>query len=255
MWPQVEHFRTVTEWAKQLTQTLQRQNHVRWLAEKLEAGTGISLIYNPVKNTITIDGSAGGATDLTYIAATRVLESSSGTDVTLPLVTSANAGLAPASGGGTSNFLRADATWAAPTLPAFSGALMEKTSDQSITSAGAAVSWDAESYDVGNWWTSGSPTRMTVPSGVTRIRITACCRTGTNNQNITGNLLKNGSDVFAGNPGGYSFSATGGVMLVSPVLEVVAGDYFEVFWRPPSTLNIIGGSGRRSWASIEAVQA
>jgi hypothetical protein len=57
---------------------------------------------------------AGGATNLTYTAATRLLASSTGTDVTLPLVSSADAGLAPASGGGTSNFLRADGTWVAP---------------------------------------------------------------------------------------------------------------------------------------------
>lgn len=59
-------------------------------------------------------GGGGGATDLGYTAATRLLTSSTGTDVTLPLVASGAAGLAPASGGGTTNFLRADGTWAAP---------------------------------------------------------------------------------------------------------------------------------------------
>ncbi len=66
-----------------------------------------------------LDGIAAGAqvnvgTDLTYTAVSRLLESSTGADVTLPLVTSGNAGLAPATGGGTTNFLRADGTWAAP---------------------------------------------------------------------------------------------------------------------------------------------
>ena len=66
-----------------------------------------------------LDGIASGAqvnvgTDLTYTVASRLLESSTGADVTLPLVTSGNAGLAPASGGGTTNFLRADGTWVAP---------------------------------------------------------------------------------------------------------------------------------------------
>ena len=66
-----------------------------------------------------LDGIAAGAqvnvgTDLSYTAASRLLESSTGADVTLPLVTSGNAGLAPASGGGTTTFLRADGTWAAP---------------------------------------------------------------------------------------------------------------------------------------------
>jgi hypothetical protein len=81
-------------------------------------------------NVVELDGSArlpavdgsqltgiNAATDLTYTAATRVLASSTGTDATLTLVTSADAGLAPASGGGTTNFLRADGTWAAAGSP------------------------------------------------------------------------------------------------------------------------------------------
>jgi hypothetical protein len=59
-------------------------------------------------------GGGGGATDLSYTASTRLLASSTGADVTLPLLSSTDAGLAPASGGGTTNFLRADGTWAAP---------------------------------------------------------------------------------------------------------------------------------------------
>lgn len=59
-------------------------------------------------------GGGGGSTDLSYTAATRVLASSTGTDATLPLFTSTDAGLVNASGGGTTNFLRADGTWAAP---------------------------------------------------------------------------------------------------------------------------------------------
>lgn len=59
-------------------------------------------------------GGNGESTDLSYTAATRVLASSTGTDATLPLFTSTEAGLVDASGGGTSNFLRADGTWASP---------------------------------------------------------------------------------------------------------------------------------------------
>jgi hypothetical protein len=77
----------------------------------------ISIDYIGFTN-ISAGGSAisggGGATNLTYTASTRVIASDTGTDATLPLVTSGDAGLAPASGGGTTNFLRADATWAAP---------------------------------------------------------------------------------------------------------------------------------------------
>jgi hypothetical protein len=77
---------------------------------------------------------AGGATDLAYTASTRLLTSSTGADVTLPLVTSTDAGLAPASGGGTSNFLRADGTWAAP--PAGGSVALTDLTDVTITSPG-----------------------------------------------------------------------------------------------------------------------
>lgn len=72
--------------------------------------------------------SSGGATNLSYTAATRVLASDTGTDATLPLVSSGDAGLAPASGGGTTNFLRADGTWTAPTA---SGTIT--TQDEGVT--------------------------------------------------------------------------------------------------------------------------
>ena len=53
-------------------------------------------------------------TDLSYTPSTRLLASSTGADVNLPLFTGTDAGLVPASGGGTTNFLRADGTFAAP---------------------------------------------------------------------------------------------------------------------------------------------
>ena len=83
----------------------------------LIAGTNITITPagSGATRTLTIAAAGGGAgTDLSYTAATRVLASSTGADATLPLVSSGDAGLAPASGGGTSNFLRADGTWAAP---------------------------------------------------------------------------------------------------------------------------------------------
>jgi len=75
-----------------------------------------------------IAGISGGATDLGYTAATRVLTSSTGADVTLPLVSSGDAGLTPASGGGTTNFLRADGTWTAPTGGLTQSQILARTS-------------------------------------------------------------------------------------------------------------------------------
>lgn len=85
------------------------------VAALVVAGTNMTITYNDGAGTLTFDAAGGGAgTNLSYTAATRVIASDTGTDATLPLVTSGDAGLAPASGGGTANFLRADGTWAAP---------------------------------------------------------------------------------------------------------------------------------------------
>jgi len=59
----------------------------------------------------------GGATNLGWIPSTRTVTSDTGADAVITLVTATDAGLAPASGGGTVNFLRADATWASPPSP------------------------------------------------------------------------------------------------------------------------------------------
>lgn len=84
-------------------------------AALLVAGTNITLTYNDAGGSLTIDAAGGGAgTNLSYTAATRVIASDTGTDATLPLMSSGDAGLVPASGGGTTNFLRADGTFAAP---------------------------------------------------------------------------------------------------------------------------------------------
>jgi hypothetical protein len=74
------------------------------------------------------------ATDLSYDAATRVIASSTGTDATLPLVSSADAGLAPASGGGTAKFLRADNAWAVPAISVFSSSV-----DGSVPASGGGT--------------------------------------------------------------------------------------------------------------------
>lgn len=85
------------------------------VAALVVAGTNMTVTYNDGAGTLTFDAAGGGAgTNLSYTAATRIIASDTGTDATLPLVTSGDAGLAPASGGGTTNFLRADGTWAAP---------------------------------------------------------------------------------------------------------------------------------------------
>jgi hypothetical protein len=77
-------------------------------------GTSAALNVGTTAGTVAAGNDSRFVADLSYTASTRLLASSTGTGTTLPLVTSTAAGLAPLSGGGTSNFLRADGTWATP---------------------------------------------------------------------------------------------------------------------------------------------
>jgi hypothetical protein len=68
------------------------------VAALLVAGSNVTLTYDDIANSLTIaatGGGGGGATDLSYVAATRTLESSTGADVVLPVVSKTDAGLAP----------------------------------------------------------------------------------------------------------------------------------------------------------------
>ncbi len=85
---------------------------------RVAAGPGVpaALTATEARSILNVqDGAqANVATDLSYAAGTRILGSSTGADATLPLFSATDAGLAPESGGGTANFLRADGLWAAP---------------------------------------------------------------------------------------------------------------------------------------------
>lgn len=84
-------------------------------------GSGISIVRTtPTGTNVTYTFSATDASttnelqNLSYTASTRAVAISSGSGFTFPLFTSSDPGLVPGSGGGTTNFLRADGTWASP---------------------------------------------------------------------------------------------------------------------------------------------
>jgi len=76
--------------------------------------TGSASFDGSADITINTSASFTGVTNLSYNTSTRTVQSDTGTDATLPLFSSSVAGLTGASGGGTTNYLRADGTWATP---------------------------------------------------------------------------------------------------------------------------------------------
>ena len=89
--------------------------------QDFNSGTGASgsTCLSGLMTWITCSGGGGGVNSgttgqLAYYAANGAVVSGEGYATAIPLFASASSGLAPASGGGTTNFLRADGTWTVP---------------------------------------------------------------------------------------------------------------------------------------------
>lgn len=113
-------------------------------------------------------------------------------------------------------------------------ATLAAASTHSIADATAtAVPWDLIQYDDSAFWNIGSPTRLTIPAGVTRVRLSAGIRwtaNGTGNRKIQ--IRGNPAGVYDANSIWASLDLvsddTGDGTVASPIIEVSEADYFEV---------------------------
>lgn len=141
---------------------------------------------------------------------------------------------------------------------ALSGAVAIRTAALSIPNdSNTAVSFNTTDFDLGGWWSGLASTRLTVPSGVSLVKVSAGCFW---TANATGQrlmrLFKNGAAVR----GGFSDRRDATAALstdmscVSAVLSVTAGDYFELIAHQNSgaALNLLD-SGTGTWMCIEAI--
>lgn len=139
------------------------------------------------------------------------------------------------------------------------GAVVNLTTDQSIShNTTTVVSWSSVEYDDASLWSAGSPTRLTVPSGVQRIRLLG---------NVRWALQAGGSRSFffrrngagATFPGegrqntGSAVSTSVAQNLTSSVLTVTGGNYFEmlVYQSSGSTVALEGTASAHNWFAME----
>ena len=146
---------------------------------------------------------------------------------------------------------------------AFRGALAYLASNQSFADGVAAmVSFGAETYDTSSIHdNSTNPSRLTVPAGVTRVRLRAQVYFDTDaDGNRYAWIYKNNSETYIGCAASivYPVATTTTVMqLESPVLTVIAGDYFEVkaAHTAGNALNVMGiATGNYTWFAMEIIE-
>lgn len=113
-------------------------------------------------------------------------------------------------------------------LLAGKGALAKLNTDASTSNNSEAdVSWDSVGYDDFAIWSGSNPTRLTVPAGVKRVRLTAAVRWNSNsNGRRTVKIKQNGGAVWAADD--RSSPDTGDCAVATPVLSVSPGNYFYV---------------------------
>lgn len=142
----------------------------------------------------------------------------------------------------------------------FRGALIYKGSDQTAANFTTltAMTFDSESYDTEGFHDTVSNTsRLTVPAGVTKVRLTGHARVSSHTANKYTSLFisKNGSYSYVGQVGQvmYSDLTVVEVAVTSPVLDVTAGDYFELGLEIETDTSVTV-EGTRTWFAMEVIQ-
>jgi hypothetical protein len=136
----------------------------------------------------------------------------------------------------------------------FRGALVNNSVGQTLATSDT-LEFDSEIYDTDSIHdTVTNNTRLTVPSGVTRVKLKGQCGvSATITGSITMSMTKNGATPDVGVTQKIDYSASSPVVQVfSPVFDVTASDYFE--------LNISGATGSPStsttntWFAMEIIE-
>lgn len=152
------------------------------------------------------------------------------------------------------------------TLPRynFRGALVTTTGQTISNITITKVTWDGEDYDTDSIHDNvTNNTRLTVPSGVTRVRIRGQVfwATSTVGDRI-GEIYKNNSGSYVG----YSKQNTSAItgygaagsnnhsQAETPIIDVVAGDYFEFLVWQDTGGNLNVSSAASSWFFMEIIE-
>lgn len=167
----------------------------------------------------------------------------------LDVATASDKGLVPASGGGTTNYLRADMTWAAPSGgggSAVKAVSVYNSTTQSISNAtNTAITYNSEIFDTDSFHsTSINTSRLTAPSTGYYL-VTACAEFATSSSGMRYlKIRKNGTTEYA-LVNAKGVSTYSGAMSCSAIVHLTAStDYVEavVYQDSGGALNILGAA-------------
>lgn len=139
--------------------------------------------------------------------------------------------------------------------PTYKGARVVKTANQTIpATTNTPLTWGSASRDTNGFWSSGAPSRLTIPAGVTKVRLKGSYWTHDSSvSNFGAFFWKNGASV----EGSASVQANAGNWalrsVASDVIDCVAGDYFEfVVFFTGSLIDVWPGTD--TWFALEVVE-
>ena len=144
----------------------------------------------------------------------------------------------------------------------FRGALVYITSNKSIpSSTGTMVEWDEYKYDTDGFWNPNEPTKLIIPRGVKRVRLTANVRWHASSEDANSRwawIRGNESDDAFSGMGQSRQIATPKTDVIqnvqSAVVEVQEGDYFQFrLYHDENGARSIRSQGGFTWFSIEVI--
>lgn len=125
------------------------------------------------------------------------------------------------------------------------------TSSFSVGAAFTVVEWNNEVYDTDAFHdNSTNPSRLTVPSGVTNVRVSCSVTTANSTGEVGIQILKNGAALTLDMQYDQS-GASNNICAMSLPLSVTSSDYFEVQVRTTAATNV--AIDNNSWFAIEEV--
>ena len=143
----------------------------------------------------------------------------------------------------------------------FEGALLQRSTDLTNVNFPVLVPFQGTVYDTDAFWNAGNPSRLTIPAGVTKVRLqgSLSLKPSATTGGVFISFEKNGagsavgSGVFTVRQGtsGYTnndFAAN------TAVVPVIAGDYFKLRVNSTSSSWDDIQAGNRTWFAVEVVE-